>query len=91
MYNGLGLTKGFSFVKILGGLSKTLQVANQIIPLYQKAKPAIHNARNMLNIIKEIKKPDTTLKNESPKQITNTSFTSKVTKEKTSDAPTFFL
>lgn len=89
MMNGMGLTRGLSLVKILGGLSKTLQVANQIIPLYQRAKPAISNARNMLSLLKEIKKPDDkpTI-NEQPK-IDTTMNTSP--KEKTSATPTFFL
>ena len=40
-------TKTFSLVKVLGGLSKTLNVANQLIPLYNQAKPMISNAKNM--------------------------------------------
>ena len=30
---------GLSFTKILSGISKTLNVANQVIPLYKEAKP----------------------------------------------------
>ncbi len=51
-------TKSFSFSKILGGISKTLNVANQVIPLYQQAKPLINNAKNIFSIVKEFNKPD---------------------------------
>lgn len=96
MFNGLGFTRGLSFVKIIGGLSKTLQVANQIIPLYQKAKPAIQNARSMLGILKEMKKPDGTKSNNQVEQNlnsienTNTNNIEK-NKEKAAPSPTFFL
>lgn len=87
MFNAGGLTKGLSFIKIIGGLSRTLQIANQIIPLYQKAKPAISNARSVLNILKEMNKPTTsTTKTNSEIKTIETS-----PKEKTPVAPTFFL
>lgn len=44
---------GFSLGKVIGGISKTLGVMNQLIPLYKEAKPMITNARNALGIIKE--------------------------------------
>ncbi len=46
------ITTGLSFAKILGGLSKALSVANQIIPIYNKAKPMIGNSKKILNILK---------------------------------------
>jgi len=88
MFNANGLTKGLTFIKIVGGLSKTLQIANQIIPLYQKAKPAISNARGVLNILKEMNKPVTTKVNQTPQIKLQQKTTSK---EKTPVAPTFFL
>lgn len=44
----------FSFGKVLGGLSKTLGVVNQVIPIYKEAKPMIQNAKNAFNLIKEM-------------------------------------
>lgn len=90
MFNGIGLTKGLSFAKVIGGLSRTLQIANQIIPLYQKAKPAIANARNMLGILKTINAPEI---KETTEQIPeDTSVPDEIIeKEKTPTAPTFFL
>ncbi|MBE5806337.1 MAG: hypothetical protein E7313_06525 [Clostridiales bacterium] len=46
-------TNALTFGKMLGGLSKTLGVVNQVIPIYKEAKPMIQNARNAFNLIKE--------------------------------------
>lgn len=86
MFNVGGLTKGLSFIKIISGLSRTLQIANQIIPLYQKAKPALSNAKEVLNILKEMNKPT----NDKHLDTENTAATS-LQKEKTPVTPTFFL
>lgn len=45
---------GLSLSKVIGGVSKTLNVANQIIPLYMQAKPMISNAKNAFKVAKEI-------------------------------------
>lgn len=44
----------FSLTKIIGGLSKTLGVVNQMIPLYKEAKPLMTNARNALGLLREM-------------------------------------
>ncbi|WP_413854827.1 hypothetical protein [Candidatus Ruminimicrobium bovinum] len=46
-------TNTFSFSKILSGVSKTLNIANQLIPIYQQSKPLISNAKKVFNVIKE--------------------------------------
>ena len=46
----------FTFSKFLSGAYKTLNVANQIIPLYKHVSPMIKNARNVFSIISEINK-----------------------------------
>lgn len=94
MFNATGITRGLSFAKIIGGISKTLQIANQVIPLYQKAKPMISNARSMMGILKEFTKnnsktievQDAVVVNANPKQ--NQVIT---TKKEVSASPTFFL
>lgn len=53
MFNTPPISSPFSIGKIVGGLSKTLGVVNQIIPLYKEAKPMIQNARNAMSLIKE--------------------------------------
>ena len=91
MYNTLGITKGLSLTKIIGGLSKTLQIANQVIPLYQKTKPLIHNARSILGVLKETTKTkEKSTSTAAPiKKEVKTSL-SEIKKENT-NSPTFFL
>lgn len=45
-----------SFTKVLSGISKTLNVANQVIPIYKEAKPMINNAKTILGTLKEFGK-----------------------------------
>ena len=45
--------KPFSRAKIIKGMSRTLGVINEVIPIYKEAKPMINNARNVFNIVKE--------------------------------------
>ncbi len=47
-------TAGLTLPKVIGGISKTLNVANQIIPLYMQAKPMIKNAKNAFYVAKEV-------------------------------------
>ena len=71
---GYPVRKSFSFIKILNGISKTLNMANQIIPIYQKTKPAISNAKNILGTIKNINisdKPKKIVENNSKKELKN--------------------
>lgn len=58
MFGNQMVPRAFSFTKILGGISKTLNVANQLIPLYNQAKPIISNARNILGVLKEFNSKD---------------------------------
>lgn len=91
MYNATGLTKGLSLTKVIGGINKTLQVMNQVIPLYQKAKPLITNARSIFSVIKDISKnkatQDISIKNNQP---SSTKIMDQK-KESITTSPTFFL
>ncbi len=92
MFNAAGLTRGLSFTKIISGLSKTLQIANQMIPLYQKAKPMISNARNMMGILKEFKKNNAKTIEATDAVIVNTKQKQEISSKKESSiSPTFFL
>lgn len=90
MFNGMSLSGGLSLTKIIGGISRTLQIANQIIPLYQKAKPAIQNARSVLSVLKEMNKPSANSPT-SKKVIPATIEENISTAKKTQASPTFFL
>ena len=83
----------FSFPKLLGGISKTLGVVNQVIALYKEAKPMIQNAKSAINLVKEFGNTATN------RIITNTEKNIKPIKEKINtpkstdsslNSPTFF-
>lgn len=48
---GSPLSNTLSFSKVLSGLSKTLTVANQVLPLYKQAKPLLNNLSNVKTIL----------------------------------------
>ena len=51
---GNTMNSGLSLTKVLGGISKTLSIANQVIPLYREAKPMISNAKTVLSVLKDM-------------------------------------
>ncbi len=55
MYGTNIVGSGLSLGKVLSGISKGLSIANQVIPIYQQAKPMISNARKVLQVVKEFK------------------------------------
>lgn len=54
MFGSAPIKSGLSFGKVIGGISKTLSIANQVIPLYQQAKPMINNAKTIMSVLKGI-------------------------------------
>lgn len=66
------LNSKISIFGIIDGLNRALNVANNVIPLYEKAKPMLSNAKNVLTIVKEFNKSDdTTIKNDKEEQVIN--------------------
>ncbi len=49
---GTPVNSGLTLTKVISGISKTLNIANQVIPLYKEAKPMINNARTVLSVLK---------------------------------------
>ncbi len=43
-----------SIGKVISGLSKSLSIVNQLLPLYREIKPVIGNAKTILNTLKEV-------------------------------------
>ena len=89
-FNGLSLTR------IISGLSKSLNIAQQIIPIYEKSKPMITNAKKTFGILKEINiselvKKSSYLKKNTPLK-TNNNFIKKATFKKNNSFsnPVFF-
>ncbi len=75
MYNN------FSLLSIVSGLSKTLNIANQMIPLYKQVKPLIANSSKILSNLQSIKVGN----NKQVKQVVN-----KQQPYKQINMPTFF-
>lgn len=44
-----------TITRVLSGLSKTLNIVNQSIPIYKEIKPMIGNARKVMSVLKEFK------------------------------------
>ncbi len=81
MFPGQIVKTGLTLPKVISGISKTLNVANQIIPLYMQAKPMIQNAKSAFSVAKEFMAPSTPAKSN-----TNTLSAAKSTNT-TSSAP----
>lgn len=45
------MNNGLSLLKIVGGLSKTIGVARQLIPIYKQVKPILNNSGKILSSI----------------------------------------
>lgn len=83
---------GLNFTKVLSGISKTLNVANQVIPIYKEAKPMIINAKTILGALKDIGKSNN--KTTSSNNSNNVSIKKEEAPIKdisSSNAPRFFL
>ncbi len=94
MYGTNIIGSGLSLGKVLSGISRGLTIANQVIPIYQQAKPMINNARKVLAVMKELN-TQTPSKNtiEAKAQIKNTPPTNKVissTSTPNTSNPVFF-
>jgi len=70
-----------SLAKIITGFSKTLNIANQLIPLYKQVKPIIQNGNKILSKLNNL---NITTKNNSNN---NTIITNEI---KNNNQPTFF-
>ena len=93
--NNIGGIGSLSLGRILSGISKTINVANQVIPLYQQAKPMISNARSALSLLKTMNTPTTT-KAQSQKKIETNTQNKNAKKEETisfssMNQPVFFV
>lgn len=92
MFNSISfLTRSLSFGKIIGGISKTLNIANQIIPLYLKAKPMITNANKTFGVLKELVKPTDSSKTNTSRLINSNQISPNNAIKKEENNPTFFL
>ena len=83
--------RGLSFTKILSGISKTLNVANQVIPLYKEAKPMINNAKTILGVLKELNPSNSKTEKKSNYSSTKEKKDTAIIKTVPNNNPKFFL
>ncbi len=93
---GNPVNSGLTLGKVISGISKTLNVANQVIPLYKQAKPMINNAKTILGVLKDMGNNKTSTSKTSNKKTTSTSNTvstpkSSVSVIRNTNSPVFFL
>lgn len=79
------MNSNFSLLKIIDGLSRTINIANQMLPLYNQIKPIITNGSKMLSNINlpAPQKQNTNLVNANSKP-------PKTSTQTQSNLPTFF-
>ena len=86
---GAPVSQGLTLSKVISGISKTLGIANQVIPLYVKAKPMIKNAKDAFKVAKVfMEKPKQN--NEVKNKVIDTP-TKKVETINSTNKPVFFL
>ncbi len=92
MMFGAPINSGLSLSKVIGGISKTLSIANQVIPLYKEAKPMINNARTILSVLKGFNSPTNNNNNKVINSTNNSLKTTNIKPIRTiNNKPTFFL
>ncbi len=50
------ISSGITLAKVLSGLSKTINIAKEVIPLYESVKPMIGSAKNIPKILNSLNK-----------------------------------
>lgn len=86
-----GLKSTLTLPKVLNGISKTLGIVNQAIPLYRQAKPMIQKGRTLFKLASELGKPDsTTSASTTNKQSIKSDTTLPLSTPKKLNTPTFF-
>ena len=50
------ISSGITLAKVLSGLSKSINIAKEVIPLYESVKPTIRGAKNLPKILNTLNK-----------------------------------
>ena len=82
----------FSFVNVLSGISKTLGVAKEVIPLWQQTKPLINNVKTAYSLIRKVNSKNLAITNKNSNRKENIkNFSEKKTINKSYNNPQFFI
>ena len=81
------ISSGITLAKVLSGLSKTINIAKEVIPLYESVKPMIGSAKNLPKILNSLKRGSKV--SESTKEV-NSSTIKTTIESSLINNPTFF-
>lgn len=81
------VSSGITLAKVLSGLSKTINIAKEVIPLYESVKPMIGSAKNLPKILNTLNRGSK--RKETPKEV-NSSIIKTTIKSSLINNPTFF-
>ena len=81
---------GLSLTKVLGGISRGLSIANQVIPLYQQAKPMIQNARKVMSVLGDLKNPSNNIGNKTTMEVSEVKEKTEPIRVQSGSVPVFF-
>jgi len=87
------MNNGLSILKVVNGISKTLNIANQMIPLYKQVKPIIANSNKIVNGLKNLninQSKSSNTNNRKNNYNTNNSLNEQSTNNYTPNTLTFF-
>jgi len=79
----------FSLTRIISGVSRTLKIAQDIIPIYQNVKPIVSNAQKAFSHLKELN-ISPVVKPQSQINLEKSQNKSATIKSSTVNNPTFF-
>jgi hypothetical protein len=81
------ISSGITLAKVLSGLSKTINIAKEVIPLYESVKPMIGSAKNLPKILNSLNRGSKV--SESTKEV-NSSTIKTTIESSLINNPTFF-
>ena len=81
------ISSGITLAKVLSGLSKSINIAKEVIPLYESVKPMIRGAKNLPKILNSLNRGSTA--SESAKEA-NSSTIKTTIESSLINNPTFF-
>lgn len=81
------ISSGITLAKVLSGLSKTINIAKEVIPLYESVKPMIGSAKNLPKILNSLNRGSNA--SESTKEV-NSSTIKTTIESSLINNPTFF-
>lgn len=59
MFGTTGINSTLTLGKVINGISKSLNIVNQVIPIYMQAKPMITKAKDAFKVLKIVNTPTT--------------------------------